>query len=73
MGNEILEFMRISEFRMCENYLPKLKIALEGIDNELLWNHERDSLNSIGGIVLHIGQHIQRHVIRFSNSTFVEL
>jgi hypothetical protein len=32
----------------------------------------RETLNSIGGIVLHIGQHIKRHVIRYSNSGKVE-
>jgi hypothetical protein len=72
MGNELLEFTRISVFRMCENYLPKLKITLDGVDKEVLWKHEKESLNSIGGIVLHVGQHIQRHVIRYSNNGKVE-
>ncbi|GFZ76055.1 hypothetical protein GCM10008018_21930 [Paenibacillus marchantiophytorum] len=72
MRNELLEFTRISVYRMCENYLPKLKIALDGVDIEVLWKHEKESLSSIGGIVLHIGQHIQRHVIKYSNSGKVE-
>lgn len=33
---------------------------------------ECESLNSIGGIVLHVGQHIQRHVIRYSISGKIE-
>lgn len=68
MGKELIHFIRISIFRMCEHYLPKLKIALEGLEKDVLWNHEKETLNSVGGIVLHVGQHIQRHVIRFSNS-----
>lgn len=72
MGNELLEFTRISIFRMCEHYLPKLKIALDRVETEVLWRHEKETLNSIGGIVLHVGQHIQRHIIRYSNSGKVE-
>ncbi|KRE40920.1 hypothetical protein [Paenibacillus sp. Soil522] len=72
MGNELLEFTRISIFRMYEHYLPKLKIALDSVDKEVLWKHEKETLNSIGGIVLHVGQHIQRHVIKYSNSGKVE-
>lgn len=72
MGNELLEFTRISIFRMCEYYLPKFKIALDSVDKDILWKHEKDTPHSIGGIVLHIGQHIQRHVIRYSNSGKVE-
>ncbi|NHN34136.1 DinB family protein [Paenibacillus agricola] len=72
MGIELLEFVRISIFRMCEHYLPKLKLALESVDKEVLWKHEKETLNSIGGIVLHVGSHIQRHVIRYLNSGKIE-
>jgi hypothetical protein len=43
MSIELVEFTRISVFRMCENYLPKLKIALDSVDNEVLWKHERNA------------------------------
>jgi hypothetical protein len=72
MDTHLHEFMRISVFRMCEHYLPKLILTLDGVDREVLWKHEKESLNSIGGIVLHVGQHIQRHIIRYSNSEKVE-
>ncbi|MBD0384372.1 hypothetical protein [Paenibacillus sedimenti] len=72
MGKELLEYTRISIFRMCEHYLPKLKIALDMVETEVLWRHEKETLNSIGGIALHVGQHIQRHIIRYSNSGKVE-
>lgn len=72
MGNELLGFTRISILRMCEHYLPKLNIALDGVSKDILWKHEKERLNSIGGIVLHVGQHIQRHIIRYSNSGKVE-
>lgn len=75
MSNHLLEFTRISVFRMCEHYLPKLiitLITLDGLDKEVLWRHEKETLNSIGGIVLHVGQHIRRHVIRYSNAGRVE-
>ncbi|MEX2415322.1 MAG: hypothetical protein WD424_04190 [Paenibacillaceae bacterium] len=72
MDNHLHEFTRISIFRMCEHYLLKLKLTLDGVDKEVLWKHEKESLNSIGGIVLHVGQHIQRHIIRYSNGGKVE-
>jgi hypothetical protein len=72
MDNHLYEFTRISVFRMCEHYLPKLRITLDGVTEQVLWKHEEEQLNSIGGIVLHLGQHIQRHVMRYSNSGQVE-
>jgi hypothetical protein len=72
MNRHLHEFTRISIFRMCEHYLPKLKITLDGVDKCVLWKHEKETLNSIGGIVLHIGQQIQRHVIRYSDGGMVE-
>ncbi|SFS77516.1 hypothetical protein [Paenibacillus sp. BC26] len=66
MGKDLNEFTRISIFRMCEHYLPKLRITLDNVENEVLWKHEVEHLNSIGGIVLHVGQHIQRHIVKYS-------
>jgi hypothetical protein len=72
MDNHLYEFTRISLYRMCEHYLSKLKITLDGLNEQVLWKLEKEQLNSIGGIVLHIGEHIQRHVMRYSNSGKVE-
>jgi hypothetical protein len=72
MGKHLYEFTRISLFRMCEHYFPKLKLALDGLNEQVLWKHEKEQLNSIGSIVLHLGQHIQRHSMRYSNDGIVE-
>lgn len=66
--------MNLPAFQYLEcakHYLPKLKTALVCVE-KVLWRHENETLNSIGGIVLHVGQHIQRHIIRYSNSGKVE-
>lgn len=72
MNKHLHEFTLISIFRMCEHYLPKLKIALDGVDKSILWKHEKEMFNSIGGIVLHVGEHVQRHIIRYSSGGKVE-
>jgi uncharacterized damage-inducible protein DinB len=53
---------------MYEHYLPKLVKAIQSLSREHLWEQDQDISNSIGGIVLHICEHVNRHVIRYSNS-----
>jgi hypothetical protein len=54
--------------RITENYLPKLVAAIEVLDQETLWKHEVQWMNSIGGIVLHLCEHVKRHIIRYSRT-----
>ena len=44
---------KISYHRMQDHYLPKLVQAIRLVSEEDLWKQET-SVNSIGGIVLHI-------------------
>ncbi|MBG9792432.1 hypothetical protein ABD76_07955 [Paenibacillus dendritiformis] len=60
-------FIRISLHRMCDHYAPKLDSALHSLSTENVWHKESGQANSIGGIVLHIGEHIRRHIDRYSN------
>lgn len=60
-------FIRISLHRMCDHYVPKLDAALHALSTEDVWRAESGHANSIGGIVLHIGEHVQRHIDRYSN------
>jgi hypothetical protein len=62
-----LEFKIISKHRMVSHYLPKLKICLEHLDFNLIWHKESEDLNSIGGIVLHVVEHLNRNTIRLRN------
>lgn len=59
-------FIRISLHRMCDHYAPKLDAALRSLSTEDVWLKESGHANSIGGIVLHIGEHVQRHIDRYS-------
>jgi len=49
-----------SKHRMISHYLPKLLICLGELDDPMLWFKDRES-NSIGGIVLHILEHVRRN------------
>jgi uncharacterized damage-inducible protein DinB len=64
-------FLEISQGRMIDHYLPKLVRALESLNKDQLWLKESENLNSIGGIALHIGEHVNRHIVRLSKSDAV--
>lgn len=59
-------FIKISQQRMYSHYLPKLSNCIDELSFEALWSKENLILNSIGGIVLHICEHVKRNSIRFS-------
>lgn len=49
---------------MADHYLPKLTQCLQIIDTNDLWKKD-DHQNSIGGITLHICEHVNRHIGRY--------
>ncbi|MDA1522837.1 DinB family protein [Bacillus cereus] len=61
---------KITYHRMQDHYLPKLIQAISFVSEEDLWK-QGDSMNSIGGIVLHICEHIQRNTSRYKNPNIV--
>ncbi|WP_342714728.1 hypothetical protein AAG068_14255 [Bacillus paramycoides] len=61
---------KITYHRMQDHYLPKLVQAISLFSEEDLWK-QGDSVNSIGGIVLHICEHIQRNTSRYKNPNIV--
>jgi hypothetical protein len=65
--NPMKTFLIISIHRMMDHYLPKLNHVLQAISTEELWKHEAPHLNSIGGIVLHICEHLDRSKLRFAS------
>jgi uncharacterized damage-inducible protein DinB len=68
MENQTLMlFIKISKQRMYNHYLPKLLQAVQALNSEALWSKEVETLNPIGGIALHICEHVKRNSIRFSN------
>ena len=64
-------FIKISQQRMYNHYLPKLIESVRQLNLEALWYKEIESLNSIGGIIIHICEHIKRNSIRFSNQKHI--
>ncbi|WP_236343342.1 DinB family protein [Paenibacillus plantiphilus] len=62
-------FIVISKHRMINHYLPKLLNCLDRLEEADIWSAERNSnssnsSNSIGGIVLHLMEHVQRNADR---------
>jgi uncharacterized damage-inducible protein DinB len=60
-------FMQISFHRIYDHYQPKLLQAIQSLTVEELWETEANVQNSIGGIVLHICEHLKRNAMRYSN------
>ncbi|AQY39449.1 hypothetical protein P4V72_08720 [Bacillus thuringiensis] len=61
---------KISYHRMQDHYLPKLVQAIRLVSEEDLWKKET-SVNLIGGIVLHICEHLQRNTRRYKDPNIV--
>ncbi|MGN4443380.1 DinB family protein [Bacillus cereus group sp. MYBK79-1] len=61
---------KITYHRMQDHYLSKLLQTISLVSEEDLWK-QGDSVNSIGGIVLHICEHIQRNASRYKNPNIV--
>ncbi|WHY26761.1 DinB family protein [Bacillus wiedmannii] len=61
---------KITYHRIQNHFLPKLVQAISLVSEEDLWKRG-DSVNSIGGIVLHICEHIQRNTSRYKNPNIV--
>ncbi|MCZ8512798.1 DinB family protein [Paenibacillus filicis] len=61
------EFRFISKHRMMNHYYVKLKSCIESLNSDSLWFKEFDQQNSIGGIVMHILEHVKRNTLRLSD------
>ena len=61
---------KISYHRMQDHYLPKLVQAIRLVSEEDLWKQET-AVNSIGGIVLNICEHLQRNTRRYKGPNIV--
>ncbi|RCX21432.1 hypothetical protein DFP94_102185 [Fontibacillus phaseoli] len=61
-------FLKISLHRMNDMYFLKLKESLQGLSQELLWTENYPGSNTIGGITMHMCEHIARNCLRLSES-----
>ncbi|WP_407638504.1 hypothetical protein [Bacillus alveayuensis] len=61
-------FLNISLHRMYDHYLPKLLQVIQVLDQEEIWMKETKETNTIGGIVLHICEHIRRNTLQYTDS-----
>lgn len=56
-------FIRRSRFYLREEYLPKIRHALEGLSPEQLWWRPNESSNSIANLLLHLAGNIRQWVV----------
>jgi len=59
-------FLHISEHRVVDFYLPKVRRCLDSLNTQQLWEHETHEANSVGGILLHICEQFDRHTARYN-------
>lgn len=59
-------FLKIALHRVCDLYFLKLKEAFKPVTKEILWREAYENGNSIGGIVLHVCEHVHRSCIRLT-------
>lgn len=64
-------FLKITLHRMTDHYLLKLTQALQSINSDELWKKDKKQ-NSVGGITLHMVEHVQRHINRYFEPTKIE-
>lgn len=60
-------FLKISLHRMCDLYFMKLKEALRDVSHEDVWSEPYYDSNTIGGITLHVCEHIARSCLRLKS------
>jgi len=61
---ELMEFKIISKHRLINHYYPKFSIAVNALPEAQLWLKDKRNVNSIGGIIVHVIEHIKRNSIK---------
>jgi hypothetical protein len=65
------QFILISKHRMVSHYLLKFEVCLEEVSDSFLWEIDEEGTNSIGGIILHIVEHIKRNRQRYDRPEII--
>ena len=56
-------FIHRSQAYLKGDYLPKIRLAMEGLTDEDIWWRPNDASNSIGNLVLHLAGNIRQWVV----------
>ena len=46
-----------------DNYLPKIREAVEKLDDRDIWSREGETSNSIGNLLMHLSGNVRQHII----------
>jgi uncharacterized damage-inducible protein DinB len=56
-------FIERSRHYLQEDYLPKIRLALDGFTDEDLWWRPNESSNSVGNLLLHLAGNVRQWVV----------
>jgi hypothetical protein len=57
------EFLDRSRYFLSNEYLPKIRLAIEPLDEAVLWWRANDSCNAIGNLMLHLAGNIRQWIV----------
>ncbi len=63
MTNLSKHFLTQSAYYLRDHYLPRIKEAVELLDDLEIWLRESDASNSIGNLLLHMSGNVRQHIV----------
>jgi len=57
------QFLSISARHLRDDYLPKIREAVELLSDEEIWAREGDTTNSIGNLLMHLTGNVRQHIL----------
>ncbi|MHB1629307.1 MAG: hypothetical protein ACYCVB_13195 [Bacilli bacterium] len=66
-------FVRISIHRMIDHHLPKIRQCMDALNTQQLWEHEVNQANSVGGILFHVCEQVDRHTAEYQQAGKVSM
>ncbi|MGQ0538685.1 MAG: DinB family protein [Gemmatimonadaceae bacterium] len=57
------DFLDRSRYYLSSDYLPKIRLAVEPLDDRALWWRANDASNAIGNLMLHLAGNIRQWIV----------
>ncbi len=57
------KFLERSRYFLNNEYLPKIRLAIESVSDEAIWWRANESSNSIGNLMLHLAGNIRQWIV----------
>ena len=56
-------FLERSRYYLATEYPKKIRLAVEGLSHDIIWNRPNDESNSIGNLLLHLSGNIRQWIV----------